>query len=399
MSYIKSGTHDFWKASLALFAAGFVTFSNLYTTQPLLPKLAEAYNISPTEASLTVSVSTAALAIMMIITAAISDSLGRKRIMTLSMFAGSIVALLSAFSTSFLTLIILRTLLGAVFAGVPAIAMAYIGEEFDKRSLGQAMGLYISGNSIGGLFGRLATGALTDLFNWHIALISIGVLSLLFSVYFYYALPRPTHFEPKRTSLKTSSLKLAGHLKHPGLVCLFGIGFLIMGCFVTMFNYISFQLAEPPFSVSQTVIGFIFLVYLTGTFSSTWMGKMADRIGRAPVIKRSLLLMFIGGIITLIPSLIIKIIGLAIFTFGFFGAHATASGWVGNRAKDNKAQASSLYLLFYYTGSSIVGALGGFFWTGGGWIGVITLIVVLTAVGFILTIISNQYQRKEANSL
>ncbi|MGV3488637.1 MAG: MFS transporter [Tuberibacillus sp.] len=395
MSYINSGTKQFWKASFALFAAGFVTFSNLYTTQPLLPILAKTYDISPTEASLTVSVSTAALAIMMIIAASVSDSIGRKRMMTFSMFAGSIVALLSAFSTSFLMLILLRTLLGAVFAGVPAIAMAYVGEEFDKRSLGQAMGLYISGNSIGGLFGRLATGALTDLFNWRVALIALGILSVLFSIYFYFALPRPAHFTPRRTSLKQSVIKLGGHLKHPGLVFLFGVAFLIMGSFVTIFNYTSFQLTEAPYNVSQTVIGFIFLVYLTGTFSSTYMGKAADKIGKAPAIKRSLYLMFIGAAITLIPILIIKIIGLAVFTFGFFGAHAVASSWVGDRAKNNKAQASSLYLLFYYVGSSIIGVCGGFFWSGGGWFGVISLILVLIILAFIFTAISYRYQQKD----
>jgi MFS transporter, YNFM family, putative membrane transport protein len=395
VSYIKSQTSAFWKASFALFAAGFVTFSNLYTTQPLLPIFAENYHISPTVASLTLSVTTAGLAIVMLIASAVSDAIGRKRIMTFSMFAGSMVALLSAFAPSFLTLLFLRALLGAVFAGVPAIAMAYIGEEFHKESLGQAMGLYISGNSIGGLFGRLATGALTDLYNWHVALIAIGVLSLLFSVYFYYALPKPAHFQPKPTSLKKTTAKLMGHLKHPGLVALFTIGFLLMGSFVTMFNYIPFLLTGSPYNVSQTVIGFIFLVYLTGTFSSTWMGKMADKNGRAHVIKISLFLMIIGAAITLIPGLIIKIVGLAIFTFGFFGAHSVASGWVGERAHINKAQASSLYLLFYYAGSSLVGSFGGFFWSGTGWLGVIVLIAGLIICGYFMTNVSERYQHRD----
>ncbi|MBM7682299.1 YNFM family putative membrane transporter [Pullulanibacillus pueri] len=393
MDYIKSGTKTFRHASLALFAGGFVTFSNLYTTQPLMPVFSKTFHISPTIASLTLSVSTAALAIFMLVAAAISDAIGRKRIMVISIFATSILAFLTSFSPNFITLLSLRTLLGAVLAGVPAIAMAYVGEEFDPKSLGQAMGLYISGNSIGGLFGRLATGVLTDLFNWHVALQFVGALSIAFSLYLWFALPKPQHFQPSRTSFSDIFKKLGGHLKQPGLFLLFTIGFLLMGSFVTMFNYIGYLLTEPPYNVSQTVIGFIFIVYLMGTWSSAWMGKVADRLGASPVIQRSLLLMLLGSLLTLVPNLYVKIIALAIFTFGFFGAHAVASGWVGDRAKINKAQASSLYLLFYYAGSSLVGAFGGFFWSGFGWIGVIILITLLILLGFLCTYYSNQYRQ------
>lgn len=395
MSYIKSGTPAFKKANIALFAAGFVTFSNLYTTQPLLPVFSKTYHISPTAASLTLSFSTAMLAITMIFAAMLSDAIGRKRIMVISMFAGSALAFLSAFSFSFPILLVMRALLGAVFAGVPAIAMAYIGEEFDKRSLGVTMGLYISGNSIGGLGGRLLTGVLTDLFNWHSALAIIGAISLLFSVYFWYALPKPDNFQPKPTNLKSTFIKLGGHLKTPGLVSLFLIAFLLMGSFVTMFNYIGFLLTEAPYHVSQTVIGFIFVVYLTGTFSSTWMGKMADRRGSYKVIQLSLLLMITGALITLLPTVLVKIVGLAVFTFGFFGAHSVASRWVGERAKINKAQASSLYLLFYYAGSSLVGAYGGYFWSGFAWIGVIVLIFVLLVAALIFNRLSYHWKLKE----
>lgn len=395
MDYIESGTRAFRHASLALFAGGFVTFSNLYTVQPLMPIFTKTYHISPAVASLSLSVSTATLAVFMLFSAVLSDAIGRKRIMSFSMFAASLIAIATAFAPSFRALIAMRLFLGVALAGVPAIAMAYIGEEFHKRSLGRAMGLYISGNSIGGLFGRLATGALTDWFNWRIALIALGALSLLFSLYFYYALPRPNHFRPKPTSFKETGRKFIGHLKHPGLVALFLCAFLLMGGFVTMFNYIGFLLTNPPYRVSQTLIGLIFLVYLTGTFSSTWMGKSADIIGAAPAIKRSLAIMFSGTVITLFSPVIVKIIGLAVFTFGFFGAHAVASGWVGERARANKAQASSLYLLFYYAGSSLIGAFGGFFWSGFGWIGVTALIASLILSAFILTYASQRLAERE----
>ncbi|EGD01353.1 major facilitator family transporter, partial [Burkholderia sp. TJI49] len=73
--------------------------------------------------------------------------------------------------------------------------------------------------------------------------------------------------------------------------------------------------------------------------------------------------------------------GIACVTFGFFAGHSTASGWVGRLATQGKGQAAALYLLSYYLGSSIVGSLGGRFWSTHGWPGVVALVAGLLVVG------------------
>lgn len=88
-----------------------------------------------------------------------------------------------AFAPNFETILLLRVLQGVVFAGLPAIAMAYLGEEIDPASLGVAMGLYISGNSVGGLSGRVIIGTLTDFYNWHIGMLVLGIISLVIMCY------------------------------------------------------------------------------------------------------------------------------------------------------------------------------------------------------------------------
>ncbi len=403
---IMNGTKGYTKARLALFAAGFVTFSNLYTTQPLMPVFSETFHISPSVASLTLSGSTALLAIMMLLTASLSDRIGRKKLMSYAMFITSVLAFLTSWSPNFITLILFRCLLGVVLAGVPSIAMAYISDEFHKKTLGKVMGLYIAGNSIGGMFGRLATGVLTDLWNWHIALTVISILSFFLSFYFTFALPdgqggatEATEADP--SSKKDSSLsRFLIHLKDPALVSLFLIGFFLMGSFVTMFNYVGYLLSGAPYHLSQTLIGLIFVVYLTGTLSSAWMGTLADRKGQGPIALVSVLLMGIGGLGTLLPNLILIIASLALFTFGFFGAHSVASRWVGDFAHLHKAQASSLYLLLYYAGSSLVGFIGGLFWSHLNWhgvVGLITLLLIIAAL-FIRFVAREQARRTLRNS-
>lgn len=386
MSYIQKGTVAFRKTSLALFFGGFNTFAIMYSTQPLLPEFSREFHISPAVASLSLSITTIALAVSMLFVGSLSEIKGRKPIMIFSLVAASLLAILTAFTPDFRVLLIFRVLQGVVLAGLPAVAMAYLSEEIEPASLGVAMGLYISGNSVGGMGGRIIIGLLTDVFNWRIALGSIGVLSVLASLLFWYLLPASKNFQPRSFEIRKLLQSMGNHLKDPGLLCLYGIGFALMGSFVTLFNYIGYQLIAPPYSLSQTLVGFIFVIYIVGTFSSTWMGRLADKHGRRKILWMALLLMAFGAIITLSTALLLKILGIALFTFGFFGSHSIASSWVGRRALHDKAQASSLYLFFYYTGSSIGGTAGGTFWTTFGWGGVISMILGFLLLALILSL-------------
>lgn len=395
MDYIQTGTRDFRKTNFALFAAGFITFANLYSTQAVLPEFSKEYHISPTVASLSLSFATFALAISLVIFGSLSEAWGRKRIMTLSIVSASVLTLAIAFSPNFEILLVLRVIQGITFAGLPAIAMAYLGEEVEPKSLGVAMGLYISGNSVGGLAGRIIMGTMTDLFSWKVGMIFLGLLSIAISIYFVVALPNSKHFEPRKLQLKALSGSLIAHLKDPSMLILFGIAFTLMASFVSLYNYISFKLLGPPYSLSTTIVGWIFIIYLVGTFSSTWFGSLADRYGRPKVLFMGIGLMFASSLLTLNVSLTLKIIGITIFTFGFFGAHSIASGWVSQRAQHDKAQASSLYLFFYYFGSSIGGTLGGVFWSTFGWGGVVGLIACFLFGAIVLSYFIHHISMKE----
>jgi MFS transporter, YNFM family, putative membrane transport protein len=393
LKYIQEGTKEYYQACLSLFLAGFVTFSVLYTTQPLMPAFSKQFHVSASVASLSLSLSTGLLAIVMLVAASISDTIGKKRIMTLSMIFTSILGLSTAFSPNFLTLLIFRALLGIFIAGVPSIAMAYVAEEFNPQAIGKIMGLYISGTSIGGMGGRIITGILTDLFTWRIALVIIGLIAIIISIVFWRILPEPRRFKKKTFDWRTAAQAYKSHLKNKRIMSLIILAFLLMGSFVTMYNYIGFLLIEPPYHLSQTLIGFIFIVYICGTFSSVFMGKKADEYGHSFILKISIGIMILGAVTTLVPSLIVKILGIAIFTFGFFASHSIASAWVGEMSIHFKVQSSSLYLLFYYLGSSIIGSFGGYFWIHFKWAGVISLICALLMAGFPLILFAQKGER------
>src|SRR5690348_1261688 len=154
---LRRGTPEFHRANLAMVAAGLSTFSLLYAAQPILPAFSHSFGVSPSQASLVLSVSTATMAVALVLLGSLSEGWGRRRVMIGSLAFASLFGLLSAASTSFHQLLAMRALEGFALAGLPAVAMAWLSEEVHPQSLGLAMGLYISGNAVGGMGGRVLT--------------------------------------------------------------------------------------------------------------------------------------------------------------------------------------------------------------------------------------------------
>lgn len=364
---LRYGDAGMRRVRLGLFAAGLATFALLYVPQPLLPALSRAFGASPAAASLAMSAGTFALAIAIIPVSSLSEVRGRRAVMTVSVIAAAVLGLIAPLSPSLPVLIGIRVLQGFALAGVPATAMAYLAEEVDRADLGRAMGLYIAGNAIGGLGGRVVAGILAEHGGWRVATAGVSALALACAAAFAVLLPRSRFFTPTPPRLRALGATLARNLADTGLLRLYLIGFALMGAFVTVYNYLTFRLSAAPFGLSASVIGALFTVYLAGTWSSTLAGRLADRAGRRVVLAAGVTVAIAGIALTLPSSLALIVAGLVALTAGFFAAHSVASGWVGGLALVAPAQASALYLCLYYIGSSVAGSAGGIFYAHGGW--------------------------------
>lgn len=377
VAYVAAGSAAFWRINGALFAAGFATFATLYYVQPLLPVFAHRFELSPAASSLALSTATALLAVSMLVAGSLSEAWGRKPVMLASLLLSGVLTMATALAPSFGLVLVLRGLAGAALGGLPAVGMAYLAEEIEPTAIGIAMGLYIAGNAVGGMSGRLLTAVLADDAGWRIAIGSIGGLGLLAALLLWRALPASRHFRPRPLNAGALVASFIGHLRAPTLPVLFAEGFLLMGGFVTIYNYIGFRLLAPPYRLSQSTVGLLFCVYLVGVVSSTVMGALSGRLGRRPVLVGNVVLMLAGVGLTLAQPVWLVVAGVALVTWGFFGGHSVASGWVGAKAQGARAQASSLYLFAYYLGSSLVGTLGGSMWSALGWPGVAGLVALV----------------------
>ena len=372
------------RIALALFLAGFSTFSLLYCVQPLLPAFAREFGLGAASSSLSLSLSTGMLAISILCAGALSERVGRRGLMFASMTLAALFNVLAALSPDWNLLLVWRALEGFALGGVPAVAMAYLAEEIASEGLGFSMGLYVGGTAFGGMVGRIGMSMLEEHFSWRTAMLTIGVVDLVAAAAFVMLLP------PSRRFVKRTDLTLRHHfrlwgeqLRHARLPFVFAIGFLVMGAFVTIYNYAGFRLTAAPFNLSATACGLIFGAYLFGMVSSSSAGALADRLGRAPVLVSGVLVFAAGLALTLSHSLVAIVVGIVLVTIGFFVAHSVASGWVGALAGAAKGHAASLYLLAYYVGSSVLGSVGGAFWQRGAWTSVAAYVAVLLVIALL----------------
>ncbi|MEJ2886869.1 MFS transporter [Actinomycetospora aeridis] len=380
---LRRGQPGFRPVAVGLFFAGFTTFALLYATQPLLPALVDAYGITPGTASLSISVTTAGLAVGVIPASALSERWGRRPVMVASLAAAVVFGLLAAVVPGFVPLLVLRGLEGLALAGLPAVGMAYLADEIDGAHLGGAMGLYIAGNSVGGFGGRIVVSTIADLTgSWRWALGGIALLSGVCLLVFALVLPASRRFRPRPVGVGELVASARVHLADPVMRRLYAVGLLVMGVFVCAYNYVTFVLLGPPFRLPALVVGFVFVLYAVGTATSTRAGRLADRLGARPVLLGSAGVAAVGAVAMLAPSVGVVVAGLALLTVGFFAAHTVASAWVGRRAEHGRAVASGLYLGAYYVGSSVGGTLGGVAYGLAGWpatVGFMVLLLTLAA--------------------
>jgi YNFM family putative membrane transporter len=374
------GSAGYRRLTLAMLFAGFATFSTLYAVQPLLPLLAAHYALSAEGASLAVSLATGPLAVGILVAGALSDRVGRRPLMVAAMIAAGVLTIAAAVAPGWYALLALRLLAGVALAGVPAVAMAYVAEEVDADAVGSAMGLYIGGSALGGMGGRLIASLVAEVGGWRWAIGAVGVAGLGMAEAFRRLAPPSRRFARAEGGWLDTVRGAGALFADPGLRLLYAEAFVLMGAFVSIYNYAGFHLLGPPYSLSQAAVGAVFLLYILGSASSAWFGGLAGRVGRRRVFWVPTVILIAGVALSAAAPLPLVIAGIAVVTIGFFGAHSIASTWVGRRGGAARGQAAAWYLFFYYLGSSVLGSAGGIAWSRGGWPGLVWFCLALGAL-------------------
>ena len=368
--------------SAALWCAGLAAFSLMYAPQGLLTQIADETAVDASRVSLLVSATTFGLALSVLPWAWLSDRIGRRTAMRLAAAAAALTAVTVPWLTSFDALLAGRLVQGIALGGIPALAVALLHETSRPSKAAGMAGSYVAATSLGGLSGRIVVTPIAEHLGWRLSLTVLGSVVVILMAALIALLPMgdsPSGPRPGRGTV-------VAHLRDPRMLALFGIGGTLVGGMIAVFNYLPFRLEAPPYSLTPTVVSLIFLAYLGGTIGSQVAGRLTGRVGSSVVLALAGVLLAAGAALTLAKPLAAIVVGVVVLTTGLFIGHAVATHLVGARASTGRAQASALYTISYYAGSSVFGWVGGLAWMAGEWAGVVALVVALGLAAALMTI-------------
>ena len=378
-------------AVAAVCLCGVFAFLDLYVTQPLLPLFTRVFHASKSVASLTVSTATLGVAISAPILGALAERLSRKRVIVTSIIALSIPTLLAATSPSLRALDAWRFLQGLILPGIFAIAITYIGEEWDHHAVPIVMSIYVSGTALGGFLGRIMAGLVAEHLTWRWSFVVLAAFTLAGAAAIARWLPAETRPMPSgpRPSLLVQIGSMLAHFRNPRLVATFAVGFGMLFTLVGAFTFVTFYLADPPFNLSTAALSYLFAIYLIGLIVTPAGGYLVTRIGMRAGIAVAICASLAGVLLTLSHSLWVVILaGLGLVCTGVFIAQATANSFLRHAAPPGtRASAAGLYICCYYIGGTAGGVIPGYIWELGKWPACVALIASILLVTLFIALV------------
>lgn len=365
--------------ALSALIAGFLNFLNLYTPQAILPVLTREFGVAPERTGLTVTAPLVAVALVAPFAGAISDRIGRKNLILGASFLLIVPTLAIAATSRFDVLLLARFVQGLLLPFIFTVIVAYVGEELQGAEAVRAAGAYSIGSITGGFGGRFVAGIAADLAGWRIAFLVIAAITLACAGFLAVAMPREQRFRPITGGFGATVSAYAAHLRNPRLLgtCLIGFGMLFSN--VAVFTFVNFHLTAPPYNLSPSALGFVFMVYLLGIVTTTVATRLALRIGRVATLALALSLAAGGLAATMVPSLAVAIIGLAGLSGGLFVTQTLGISFIGATITRAKSSAVGLYVTVFYIGGSLGGLVPAPIFRAFDWPGVVALVIATMA--------------------
>jgi predicted MFS family arabinose efflux permease len=200
--------------------------------------------------------------------------------------------------------------------------------------------------------------------------------------------------EPERRFMRSDGLvaslrQMARNLRDPRLLAFYAVGFGVLFNFMAVFTYVSFHLAAPPYLLTPSMLGAIFVTYLAGTATAPLVGRAVGRLGRRNFVLGLIAAWAMGALLLLAPSLAVIIAGLTLCAMCGMMCQAVSTSAVTATAQVGRSSAVGLYVTAFYVGGSAGASLPGLAWQSFGWpaavamtLGMLALMALVVALGW-----------------
>jgi predicted MFS family arabinose efflux permease len=354
----QSGTrphdHGLPPALYVIAGAAFAAALSARALDPVLPHIADDFNVSIATAAGFSAAFAFTFAIVQPLIGAAADLFGKARLMVGCLALLGLANILGALSSSFPLLFATRILAGIGSGGVFPIVLSLTSDLVGAEKRQVAIGRALAGAMTGNLLGASASGLIGDFLGWRGVLAVLGALVMAASIAVATGFRGARLKHPPKTSLSALKTGYRTIFTNPNAPVTYTAVFIEGCCVLGLFPYIAsflFDLGETSLSVAGIVIaGFA----VGGLFYTMTVSRFLPRLGvkgmmiaGAALVASQLVAVAFG------PRWEIQTLNLVAMGWGFYMAHGCLQVFASELSVEARATALSLHSFFFFMGQTV----------------------------------------------
>lgn len=279
----------------AISAGHFISHVFLLAYPPLFPFLARYFSLTTTQLGLLVTAIYLPTLVLQLPLGVVVDRIGAKRVLVGGLFVTSIGIGLSGLATSYWILLVC-----ALFSGIGQSVFhpadyAFLDAVTDPTTEGKAFSAHTFGGFAGFAAAPAVIGGIGILIDWRVALLSVGIAGVVFTILFAIWIPPVYKRTRTSTEVDTPSLRetlgdMVSYLREWDLVTVAFFYLLTMTAIVGLQSFTT-VIAVESYGFAETTANTLLTAHLTAVAIGVILGgPMADRLPYAGVLIATLVL-------------------------------------------------------------------------------------------------------------
>jgi predicted MFS family arabinose efflux permease len=274
------------EVALVLFGVLFLGVSDTQLVAPLLPLISEDLGITPGHAGILVTSYSLAAAAFALLAGALSDRVGRKRVLTGGLVAFAVASFSTYHVSTFEALVILRAVTGFAAGTLSTTALSFAGDHYAYAQRGRAMGILSMSYFVAFAVGIPLGGFAASRFGWHSV---FGGFAALAATMFLIALARlpadsKRAHHRKDDGLSRGPRRMLDHFRHADRVAGILAAFLTSGGLVGFLTYVGAWLNRTHHIDVQRISLLFMASGIAAIAASPVSGWLSDHAGKRNVI-------------------------------------------------------------------------------------------------------------------
>ena len=356
-----------------------LVFSVMYVPQPLAPILTQTLGVDAAAVGLLVSITLVPMAIAPLTYGVVLRKLPALGVLRWALIALSLSCLALAWVDSYQPFLVLRGIQGLIVPACLTALMAYLSAGHSPDALKQVMARYVSATILGGLAGRLISGAVSEVFDYHAVYWGLAVTLLAAAVLPWARAPvKPMNTVVPSLQGVIRAWSIEGNLwRFIAVSCLFFV-------FAGFLNFLPLRLAEVQPGIGPGLIGLVYLGYLGGIVTSLNAKRIAQYLGGSNRTLKLSMFVMVASVASAIPLGTWGLFAMMwAFCLSMFLFHSLAVAEVNQAEPELRGVVNGLYVTHYYGGGVLGTWLPGYVYDAYGWVATLCCLMVVGVLGLL----------------